>query len=477
MNTQFVRELQQLVAFPSISTDPQYTGAVRACAAWLAGHLRGIGLDGVQLFETPGHPIVFAQKLVGAHCPTLLIYGHYDVQPVAPAAAWTVPPFGAVIRGPRLYGRGASDDKGQLFTHVKALQLLLESGRPLPLNVKLVLEGEEEIGSPNLGAFVRRHRRLLRADWAVLSDTNLLSLDQPALTYGLRGAFAAELTVRGPRAELHSGVFGGAVLNPLQALAGMLAALHDEAGRVAIPGFYDAVVAASAAERAYLRRYGPADARLLRDAGVEQGWGEAGYSPYERTVLRPSLSITGLSGGYQGAGLKSVVPAQASAKLSFRLAQGQDPHQVEQQLRAFVRRHTPPPVQATLRAQLYAPPYAVAPAHPVMRAAGRAYAEGFGRAPVLQRSGGTIPVVSLFEEHLGIPTVLMGFGLPDDGKHGPDEFLHLTNFWRGIRTSLAFLRQLGQLTPSFSSPCSSSTATATPARATASPAPGTPTRR
>jgi acetylornithine deacetylase/succinyl-diaminopimelate desuccinylase-like protein len=451
MKAHFLRELQRLVAFPSISTDPQYAGAVRACAAWLAKHLQGIGLDGVRVFETPRHPIVYAEKLVGPQKPTLLIYGHYDVQPVEPAAAWTVPPFGAVIRGDKLYGRGASDDKGQLFTHAKALELLLANGQLLPLNVKLLLEGEEEIGSPNLGAFVRQHRRLLRADWAVLSDTNMISAVQPSLTYGLRGALAAELTVQGPQAELHSGVFGGAVLNPLQALSEMLATLHDADGRVAIPGFYEAVRPASEAERAYLRRHGPPEAQLLREARVGLGWGEPGYTLYERTTLRPSLSITGLSGGYQGEGVKSVVPPQARAKLSFRLAPGQDPHAVERQLRAHLHRITPPQVQATLRSQLHAPSYTVSPMHPVMQAAAQAYAEGFGRAPVLQRSGGTIPVVSIFEQDLGIPTVLMGFGLPDDRKHGPNEFLHLPNFWRGIRTSMAFLRRLGQFSTTSSS--------------------------
>ncbi|WP_310394994.1 dipeptidase [Hymenobacter sp.] len=444
-SSRFLAELQELVAFPSISTDPQYAGAVRACADWLARHLRGLGLDGVRVFETPRHPVVYAEKRVHPARPTLLIYGHYDVQPVAPAAAWTVPPFGGLVRGPRLYGRGASDDKGQFFTHLKALEILLQTGRPLPLNVKVLLEGEEEIGSPHLGAFIREHRDRLRADWAVLSDTNLLSAAQPALTYGLRGSLSAELEVHGPAAELHSGIFGGAVLNPLQALCELLAGLHDRHGRVALPGFYDAVRPAAPAERAYLRRHGPPDAQLLREAQVGQGWGEAGYSLYERTTLRPSLSITGLGGGYQGAGIKSVIPPRAAAKLSFRLAPGQDPHAVERQLRQYLARRTPPQVRATLTAQLHARPYTVAPTHPVMRAAGRAYATGFGRRPVLQRSGGTIPVVTLFEEELGIPTVLMGFGLPDDRKHGPDEFLHLPNFWRGIQTSLAFMRELGAL--------------------------------
>ncbi|PJJ60174.1 dipeptidase [Hymenobacter chitinivorans] len=467
MKADFLSDLQALVRFPSISTDARYASGLRACATWLARHMQQLGLDGVRLFETARHPIVYAEKLVSRRRPTLLIYGHYDVQPTEPAAAWTVPPFAGLIRGNKLYGRGASDDKGQFFVHLKALELLLQTGQPLPLNVKILLEGEEEIGSPNLAEFVQAHRHRLRADWALLSDTNLLSAAQPALTYGLRGSLAAELTVTGPRAELHSGIFGGAVLNPLQALSTLLAALHDEAGRIAIPGFYDPVQPASVAERAYLQRYGPSDAQLRREAQVEQGWGEAGYSLYERTVLRPSLSITGLTGGYQGAGVQSIVPARASAKLSFRLAQGQNPHQVEEQLRRFLRRITPPQVQATLTAQLHAPPYTVPPQLPVMQAAAQAYAHGFGRAPVLQRSGGTIPVVSLFEQHLGIPTVLMGFGLPDDRKHGPDEFLYLPNFWRGIRTSLFFLRRLGQLTPYSAPLCSSSTATATPAKATA----------
>ncbi|MVN77797.1 dipeptidase [Hymenobacter sp. HMF4947] len=441
----FLRQLQQLVAFASISTEPQHAGAVRACAAWLAQHLRSVGLDGVRVYVTPRHPVVYAEKLVSPAHPTLLIYGHYDVQPVDPAAAWTVPPFGGLVRGDRLYGRGASDDKGQFFTHLKALEILLQAGSPLSLNVKVLLEGEEEIGSPNLGAFIRRHRRQLRADWAVLSDTNMRSAQQPALTYGLRGSLSAELAVQGPKAELHSGIFGGAVLNPLQALSEILAQLHDPAGRIAIPGFYDAVRPAPAAERAYLRRTGPSDAQLLREAQAEQGWGEAGYSLYERTVLRPSLSITGLSGGYQGVGIQAIIPPQASAKLSFRLAPGQDPLVVEQQLRRYLAQLTPPQVQATLTTQLRARPYAVAPQHPAMQAAARAYAVGFGRAPVWQRSGGTISVVTLFEEELGIPTVLMGFGLPADHKHGPDEFLHLPNFWRGIQTSLAFMRELGQM--------------------------------
>lgn len=439
-----VAELRQLVAFPSISTDPRYAGAVRACAGWLAGHLRGLGLDGVRVLATPGHPVVYAEKLASPARPTLLIYGHYDVQPVAPAAAWTVPPFGGLVRGERLYGRGASDDKGQFFTHLKALEILLRPGRPLPLNVKVLLEGEEEIGSPNLGAFIRAHRRRLRADWAVLSDTNLLSAAQPALTYALRGSLSAEIEVRGPQAELHSGVFGGAAANPLQVLADLLAQLHDRHGRVAIPGFYDGVAEASAAERAYLRRHGPSDQQLLRAARAPAAGGEPGYSLYERTTLRPVLTLNGLSGGYQGAGLKSVIPPVASAKLNFRLVAGQDPGRVAAALRRYVAALAPPQVPVRVRTQSPAAAYQISPGHPALRAAGRAYAAGFGRAPVLVRSGGTIPVVNLFQELLGIPTVLMGFGLPNDGKHGPDEFLHLPSFWRGIQTSLAFMREVGR---------------------------------
>lgn len=441
-----IRQLRQLIAFPSVSTDKRYAGAVKDCAKWLAEHLKGIGLQNVTIFPTRLHPVVYAEWIESSQLPTLLIYGHYDVQPVEPLNAWTVPPFEGVIKGDKLYGRGASDDKGQFFVHLKAVEQLLNLDKKLPVNLKLILEGEEEIGSPNLAEFIDKHRQLLRADWAVLSDTNMISAQQPSLTYALRGSLSVEITVQGPKSELHSGNFGGAVYNPLQALCELIANLHDRSGRITIPGFYDAVKPVSTEERAYLRQRATPDAQLIEEAKVRMGWGETGYSLYERTTIRPSLSINGLTGGYQGEGVKSVVPPTASAKLNFRLVPDQNPYQIEALLKRYVRALTPLQVETNVTAQLHAMPYAVPLDHPVIEAAKRAYREGFGKSAVLQRSGGTIPVVSLFEKLLGIPTVLMGFGLPDDGKHGPDEFLHLPTFQRGIQTSMAFMRGLGRAT-------------------------------
>ena len=443
---QLVRQLRQLIAFPSISTDKRYAGAVKDCATWLAEHLKTVGLHNVTVFPTRLHPIVYAERIENPSLPTLLIYGHYDVQPVEPLKAWTVPPFEGVIKGDKLYGRGASDDKGQFFTHIKAVEQILKMDKKLPVNVKILLEGEEEIGSPNLSEFIDKHRQLLRSDWAVLSDTNMISADQPSLTYALRGSLSVEIAVDGPRAELHSGNFGGAVYNPLQALCELVAKLHDRSGRITVPGFYDAVKPVSPEERAYLLQRATPDSQLIQEAKVKMGWGETGFSLYERTTIRPSLSINGLTGGYQGEGVKSVVPPSASAKLNFRLVPDQNPHQIETLLKQYVRALTPPQVKTNVTAQLHAMPYTVPLSHPVLKAAKRAYQKGFGKSAVLQRSGGTIPVVSLFEKLLNIPTVLMGFGLPDDGKHGPDEFLHLPTFRRGIQTSMAFMRELGRNT-------------------------------
>ena len=441
----FIQQLGEFVSFPSISTDPRYAGAVKGCATWLADHLTKIGLQGVTVFPTPRHPVVYAERIESPALPTLLIYGHYDVVPVAPRDAWTVPPFAGVVRGDKLYGRGASDDKGQTFIHLKAIEGLLRRHGRLPVNVKLLIEGEEEIGSPHLAAFIQKHRELLRADWALLSDTNMLAPGRPSLTYALRGSLSVELEVRGPSTELHSGIFGGAVHNPLQALSEILAGLHTSRGQIAIPGFYDEVQPVPAAERAYLRRFATPDEQLLREAGVQTGWGEKGYSLYERTTIRPSLSITGIAGGYQGEGVKSVVPAQAGAKLNFRLVPGQDPHKVEALLREHLRRVTPPGVQTELRALLHAPAAQVPVNHPVMQAARRACQIGFSKEAVLQRSGGTIPAVGLFGQLLGIPTVLLGFGLPNDRKHGPDEFFYLPTFLPALRTSMAMMQEVGKL--------------------------------
>jgi len=438
-----VRELQEFISFPSVSAQPKHGPDLQRCAAWLAGRLRRGGLQHVQVIPTARHPIVYADWLHAPQRPTVLIYGHYDVQPAEPFDQWRTPPFEPTVVGDDLFGRGACDDKGQMFAHVKAIESLLKSQGRLPVNVKCLFEGEEEIGSPNLKPFVERDRRRLAADVAVMSDTRMLAADQPALTYGLRGGLSLELEVTGPRHDLHSGNFGGAVHNPLQALCEIVARLHDADRRIAIPGFYDCVRRWVDTEREFMARHGASDEQILRDAGAARGWGERGYSLYERTTVRPSLSVTGITGGYQGDGVKAVIPSRATAKLNFRLVPDQDPQEIERLFRQHIALITPPTVRTSVRTFLAARPALIDRRHPAMLAGARAYLHGFGAAPVFLRSGGSIPIVNHFQELLGVPTVLMGFALPDDRIHAPNEKFHLPNFFRGVETCRRFLEEIG----------------------------------
>jgi acetylornithine deacetylase/succinyl-diaminopimelate desuccinylase-like protein len=440
-------ELKRFVRFPSVSAQAAHAGDVRRCAEWLAARLKGIGMAGVKLVATPRHPIVYAEWQGAPGRPTVLIYGHYDVQPPDPLKEWTTPPFEPTVRGSWLYGRGATDDKGQLFCHVKALESCLKTAGRLPLNVKCLFEGEEEIGSPSLKPFIERHRRALAADAAVMSDTRMLGPDRPALTWSLRGGLSLELEITGPRQDLHSGTFGGAIHNPAQALCEIVAGLHDARGRIAIPGFYDRVRLPGPAERAYINKVGPPDAKILADAGAGLGWGEPGWSLHERTTVRPALAVTGLTSGYQGEGSKAVIPARAAAKLNFRLVPDQDPREIDLLVRGHVARVTPPTVRFQLTTQARARPAVIDRGHPVMRAAARAYRRGFGAAPVFLRSGGSIPVVDVFQEVLGLQTALMGFALPDSRIHAPNERFHLPTFERGIATCLAFLEEMAAVRP------------------------------
>src|SRR5262245_1038595 len=315
----FVADLQEFVRLPSVSVEPQHASDVKRCATWLAGQLKKIGLERTCVTPTSRHPIVTASWLHAGDRPTILVYGHYDVQPVDPLGEWTTPPFEAVVRDGHLYGRGACDDKGQLLAHLKALEAYLQADRALPVNVTCVFEGEEEIDSPNFRPFVARHRRALASDAAVMSDTPMLGADRPAIAYAERGQLRLELEVRGPGHDLHSGNFGGAVHNPLQALCEMIGSLHDRGGRIAIPGFYDSVRELSRRERVHLARAGPKAREILRHADADKPWGERGYTLYERTAGRPALTVNGLEGGYHGPGVKAVIPARARAKISFRL--------------------------------------------------------------------------------------------------------------------------------------------------------------
>jgi acetylornithine deacetylase/succinyl-diaminopimelate desuccinylase-like protein len=441
----FVAELKEFLRFPSVSSQGERAGDVKKCANWLAHHLQSVGLDRVRVIPTRGNPIVYASWLRARGRPTLIIYGHYDVLPGEPLREWHTPPFTPTLKGDNLHARGASDDKGQLFSHVKAIESYLKTVGALPVNVRCIFEGEEEIGSLHLTSFIARNKRALRADAAVISDTRMLASDRPAISYAQRGGLRAELEVMGPPQELHSGSFGGAVLNPVQALCEMIARLHDAQGRVTIPGFYDDVREWSAKERDFMARSGPADEDILHDAKVERGWGEQGFSLYERTTIRPALTLNGISGGYRGPGGKGIIPAKAVAKLSFRLVPDQYPQKIAQLFRDHVERITPKAVQCSVRTHAPIEPALVNRNHPAIRAAAFAYKKGFGALPVFIRSGGSIPVVNTFQKVLGIPTVLMGFGLPDDHIHGPNEKLNLPNFQKAIATSTWYLAAVAKL--------------------------------
>ena len=441
----FVSELKEFLRIPSVSSQPDRAGDVSRCAHWLARHLKKVGLDQVRIIPTRGNPIVYASWLRAPGRPTLIIYGHYDVVPGEPLREWHTPPFAPTLQNNNLHARGASDDKGQLFSHIKAIESYLKTTNSLPVNVKCILEGEEEIGSTHLTSFIAKNKRALRADAAVISDTRMLAPDQPVIGYAQRGGLRAELRVKGPPHDLHSGNFGGAVHNPLQALCEIIAGLHDANGRIAIPGFYADVRRWDDKERAFMMRTGPTDERILKDAGLELGWGEAGLNLYERTTIRPALTVNGIGGGHQGPGAKSIIPAQAMAKLSFRLVPDQDPKRVARLFREHIAHITPPAVRSSVRVFSPIEPALVDRNHPAVRAAALAYQKGFGASPVFLRSGGSIPVVNTFQKILKIPAVLMGFGLPDDHIHGPNEKFHLPNFYNAIATSIWYFAIAGKL--------------------------------
>jgi acetylornithine deacetylase/succinyl-diaminopimelate desuccinylase-like protein len=440
----FIRELQQFIQFPSVSAQRKHAEDVKACAAWLAAHLRSIGFGDVRVTPTRGHPIVTARWHGAAGKPTLLVYGHYDVQPPEPLGEWKSSPFRAILRDGCVYGRGASDDKGQMFVHVKAIESWLRSSGKLPVNVLCIFEGEEEVGSTNFVDFINDHDRLA-ADAGVASDMPMLGKGQPALTYSMRGSLAFELQITGPRRDLHSGLFGGIVHNPIQALCEIIAKLHDANGRVTIPAHYDQVQDQSESERAFMAAEGPSAESIRRDATIERDWGERGFTAYERATIRPALTINGISGGYEGEGAKAVIPALATAKLSFRLASSQDPDQVYRQLRSHLARITPGDVHARIRRLSASKPVVIRRDHPAMRAAAAAYRKGFGASPVFVRSGGSIGVVDILQRVLGTPMVLMGFALPDDQMHSPNERFRLANFFQGITTSIWFLAYLSYI--------------------------------
>ena len=439
----FVEELKSFLRIPSVSTDPAYREGIRRAAEMLRQRLLEAGFERAEIIPTEGHPVVYAEWMAaGEEAPTVLVYGHYDVQPPDPLELWETPPFEPTVRGDYLYARGVADDKGQLYTHLKAAEACYRTrGRP-PVNLKCLFEGEEEIGSVHLEPFIREHRDLLAADVAVISDSHILRPDLPAILYGLRGLAYVEITVSGPAHDLHSGSYGGAVHNPLHALAAMIAALHDEEGRITVPGFYDKVRPLTEEEREELARI-PFDREAwLKETGVPTDWGEPGYTIIERTSARPTLDLNGMWGGYTGEGAKTIIPARAHAKISMRLVPDQEPEEIARLLLDYLQAIAPPTVRVEGRVLHGAPPALIERHSPAMEAASRAYEFGFGKRPVLMREGGSIPVVTTFQQELGLQPVLMGFGLPDDGIHAPNERFYLPNFYRGIQTVLAFWEAL-----------------------------------
>ncbi|MDQ7859838.1 MAG: dipeptidase [Armatimonadota bacterium] len=438
----FVAELLDLIRIPSISTAPERAADVARAARWLADHLAALGFD-ARVEPTDGHPLVRAEWLRAPGRPTVLCYGHFDVQPPDPLALWTRPPFEPSVEGDVLYARGASDDKGQLFIHLKAAEAILRTAGALPVNVKVLLEGEEEIGSPSLAAYLPRHRRALAADAALVSDGALVAPDLPAITTGLRGLLYVEIAVRGARHDLHSGQFGGVAPNAVAAAAQIVAGLKDRRGRVRIPGFYARVRPPSPAEREAWARLPITEAALLREMGTDAAPGEEGVPPIERLWARPTLDVHGIAGGFTGEGMKTVIPSRASAKVSMRLVPDQRPERILARLVRVVPRLAPPGTSVEVRELASARPVLVPLDAPAVRAAARALEATFGVAPAYVRSGGSIPVVAGFTHILRMPTVLMGFGLPDDNLHAPNEKFALANFHRGIEATIRFFYDLG----------------------------------
>ena len=440
----FLDELKAILRIPSVSTLPEHAGDCHFAAEVLAADLSKIGMENVRLMETSGHPLVYADWLHAAGKPTVLMYGHYDVQPPDPLDEWISPPFEPTERNGNLYARGAVDDKGQVIAQVKALESLLATGG-LPLNVRVLLEGEEEVGGEGIAAYVAAKPAQLQADFALISDTELFAPGLPTLCVGLRGMIYTELEVRGAKTDLHSGMYGGAAPNPFFALAQILARLKDENGHILIPGFYDDIIPPSPEELAAWRSL-PFDEEEYRiaEVGARQLVGEAGYSVLERTWARPTLEVHGIPGGFTGAGAKTVIPAKALAKVSMRLVPGMTPAKSYELYKNYVAQIVPPGVDVDVRLIHSGDPSLIPVDNPFIKAATRALHEVWGKDTVFIRSGGSIPIVGDFDRHLGIPSVMMGFGLPDDNIHAPNEKFHLKNFALGIESLVRFLEEVGK---------------------------------
>ncbi|MBI3941222.1 MAG: dipeptidase [Acidobacteria bacterium] len=441
----FVEELKAFLRIPSISTDPKYKKDVRDCAQYVAAELKRIGIEDARLCETAGHPIVYAQWLQAPGRPTVLFYGHYDVQPVDPLNLWLSPPFEPDIRSGELYARGSADDKGQVFMHFKSLEAHFKNSGKLPVNVKILIEGEEECGSLNLDKFISDNKEMLKADLVVISDTPMFARGVPSICYGLRGLVYFQIDLTGTSTDLHSGSFGGTVANPAYVAARLLGEMKDPEGRVTIPGFYDDVKPLTGRERQEYASL-PFDVeKYRRELGAPELWGEKGFTPLEQIWARPTFEVNGIVSGFTGEGAKTVIPARAMAKVSMRLVPDQDPDKIARLFEEHLRKVCPKTVELTITRMHGGKAWLAPIDHPAMAAASRAYQKGFGKKPVFVREGGSIPVVSTFAELLKIPSVLIGIGLPDENAHAPNEKLDLGNFQGGILSTAHLYEELAQI--------------------------------
>lgn len=435
----FLNELLDLLRIPSVSADPAYKADVARCAEAVKQRLEEAGMDKVEICPTKGHPIVYGEKIIDPKKPTVLVYGHYDVQPPDPLELWTSPPFEPVVKDGVIYARGSADDKGQFYMHVKAVEAMVKTGN-LPCNVKVMIEGEEEVGSDNLGTFVKANKERLKADVVLISDTAMIANDVPSINTGLRGLSYLEVEVTGPNRDLHSGVYGGAVANPINVLCDMISSLHDKDRRIAIPGFYDAVRELSTAERKALAEAPFNEKEWMKDLGIDAVLGEKGYTTDERCTIRPTLDVNGIWGGYIGEGAKTVLPSKAFAKISMRLVPDQKSATITKLFQDHFEKIAPPYVKVKVRPH-HGGEAAVTPTDsPAYRAASKAMEETFGKKPIPTRGGGSIPIVALFEEELGLKTILFGFGLDSDNIHSPNEHYGLFNYMKGITTIPRFFQ-------------------------------------
>ncbi len=438
-------ELLELLRIPSLSGDPAHAEDVKRAAEWLASHLHALGMTNAKVMATAGHPVVYAEWMgAGPDKPTVLVYGHYDVVPAVMEDGWDHPPFEPVEKDGKIYARGATDDKGQLFIHVKALESYLEANGGAPVNVKFLFEGEEEVSSPNLAPFIKAHRDMLKADVCVISDSSMRTIEEPAVTHSLRGMTYLQVEVQGPKDDLHSGFWGGATHNPALALVEILSRLYNPDNTIAVPGFYDDVVALTQKERDMIAKNSLSEEQFKQATGVPATWGDKKFTIRERVSARPTLDINGLWSGYSGPGPKTIIPAKAGAKLSSRLVGNQDPDKIYKLIKKYIESIAPPTVEVKVSLLTKGKPALIPFDLPEMKAASRAYKKGWGHEPVFTRGGGSIPIVADIYDMMQIPVVMMGYGLDSDGLHAANEHYTIEMFHRGIETAIVYLDELSQ---------------------------------